>query len=148
MTSKCHITKGRDSLLVCLCSNWCFKIPTTNQEAIIQQKSSQLGIAPPVYYNGKKFCIMKRIIGRTLNDCYQWELDRIIPDLKDILIKLDTNNIFHNDLHLKNIMLDQNYKLWIIDFGDALITNEKDIYNISKYQICHSAKCYGRKINF
>ena len=146
MNYKYYITKGRDSFIVCLCSNWCFKFPTTNKEIIIQKKASELGIAPPVYFSSNKFCIMKRIIGKTLNDCNQIELDHITPDLKNIIKKLDNNNIFHNDLHLKNIILDKNYKIWVIDYGDAIITNKKDIYNISKYQICHSAQCYGKNI--
>ncbi len=148
MIFNCNITKGRDSCLVLLFSQWCLKIKVNNQEMMIQKKTAELLIAPSIYCYLSGICIMKRIIGKTLDQCTQNQLDLITNDLKNILIILSENNIFHNDLHLKNIILDENNKIWIIDFGDAKISTNKDIYNISKFQISHSANCYGKKIIF
>lgn len=90
---------------------------------------------------------MQRIYGKTLDKCSQNELDLCKENILYSLNKLIENKIFHNDLHLQNLILDKSNKIWIIDFGDANIINNVNNLSISIYQIEYSAKSHKKILN-
>ena len=138
--------KGSDGLCILL-HNICIKIPTSYKEVEIQKIASELEISPKIFFYGFGICIMERIYGKTLDKCSQNELDLCKEYILSNLNKLIENKIFHNDLHLQNIMLDKSNKVWIIDFGDANIINNVNNLSISIYQIDYSAKSHKKILN-
>lgn len=110
--------------------------------------AAQSQISPKIYFYAFGICIMERIHGKTLDKCSQHELNLCQENISYCLNKLIQNNIFHNDLHLKNLMLDKSNKVWIIDFGDAKLINNPDNLSISIYQLEYSAKSYKKILIF
>ncbi|MFH0853485.1 MAG: lipopolysaccharide kinase InaA family protein [bacterium] len=58
--------------------------------------------------------------------------DQIKADLKQQINKAHDANLYHRDLNWRNVMIDENYQIYIIDFGDATQAlggeEERDIY--------------------
>lgn len=90
---------------------------------------------------------MQKIYGKTLDKCSQNELDLHHQNILSNLNKLIEKKIFHNDLHLQNLILDKSNKVWIIDFGDANIIHNINNLSISIYQIEYSAKSNKKILN-
>lgn len=47
--------------------------------------------------------------------------DRLIKDIAELLVKLHQHGVVHPDLNIQNILVDQNNKVWVIDFDQAKI---------------------------
>lgn len=139
--------KGSDGICILL-FNICIKIPSYYKEVKIQKIAAQCQISPKIYFYTFGICIMERIYGKTLDKCSQIELNLCQENILYCLNKLIENNIFHNDLHLKNLILDKSNKVWIIDFGDAKLINYPYNLSISIYQLEHSAIMYGKILIF
>lgn len=137
---------GSDGLCILL-YNICIKITSRRKEVEIQKIAAKLKISPKIFFYGFGICIMQRIYGKTLDKCSQNELDLCKENILYSLNKLIENKIFHNDLHLQNLILDKSNKIWIIDFGDANIINNVNNLSISIYQIEYSAKSHKKILN-
>jgi tRNA A-37 threonylcarbamoyl transferase component Bud32 len=83
------------------------------------QKLSKLGLIPKIYVNTDDFVIMKYIEGDTLLDLIHIlppnELEIVLQNLGDVIQKWHDSGFIHGDLHLKNIMVDQDSNVYLID---------------------------------
>ena len=129
--------RGTESIII-ICNKYAIKFPVYKREYLIQ-KSLPYYISPKIYYYFCGFCIMQTISGKTLeNIILNNELNiEIFDNIENAIKKLVYDySIFHKDLHGKNIIIDKNNKVWIIDYGDACITNYYDYaYSYSIHQI-------------
>jgi RIO-like serine/threonine protein kinase len=139
--------RGTESIVI-ICGNYAFKYPVSKNEYSIQ-KSIPSNISPKIYYYFWKCCIMRAISGKTLeniilnNKLKEETFDNINLIIKNLVYNY---SIFHDDLHGKNIIIDKNNHIWIIDYGDAYITNDFDnAYKYSLYQIERIKKKSYRK---
>lgn len=93
------------------------------REAMLQTKSSTIGITPKVIeYNGKgKYIVMEKL-DTNLYDIFCKQEGRLTlkqqRDIVNIFKKLDKVGVFHADPNPLNFMYKKN-KLYIIDFGFA-----------------------------
>lgn len=75
------------------------------------------------YDASTKQMTLQKIIGSNLSDIYGENADNVPSVLfnrvREIVITLTRNNIEYPDITGYNFMLDNNNKLWIIDFGHA-----------------------------
>lgn len=105
-----------------------------------QERASLLGIRTPtpiaVFDTSKqeKFFIMETITGHTLKYLLkepsktpkEFNAEQSISKLKYFIELMEKNNINHGDLKSRNIMIDKNGELVIIDWGLASSKNEID----------------------
>lgn len=89
------------------------------QEADFQQKAAQEGIAPEVMHVDldNKRIFSEVMNARVIDVVPSSSSGRLSEDLDHIMTTLDRINILHNDGNVRNLMLDQNDQLQIIDFG-------------------------------
>lgn len=79
--------------------------------------------------NGKEFVIMPKLNGITLeafsrNVKNQQYLSKVMFQVLEIIMELQSNRIAHLDLHTKNFLVESNGKVWLIDFGNTSINAE------------------------
>lgn len=103
------------------------------REVEYQHKAHELGLSPEVidfYADDKKGFIVMKKLDLSLHDVLQsMEFDpiKLSNQVIDIIKKLHSNGIVHNDTHKNNFMFDKDGKLYIIDFGKASdLKNIKD----------------------
>jgi len=114
---------------------------TYEQELNILQKIDCVGI--PKYLSKIEtqdgFCLIQEYISAATLDC---DRSTTIPEVKqialkilDILIYLQTQNppIIHRDITPENILLDEQFNLYLIDFGFASF-NEKELSGSSVFK--------------
>ncbi len=120
------------------------------QEANLQDKVSQYGIAPKVYQ--VLFCrnfkiglerykvgiiVMDLVEGMSLAKQQQiLEYPNIQAMFVAMLRRLERAGVSHNDLHLDNVFLNKDKKLMLIDFGNATnlpLLDPLDIQSIRNY---------------
>jgi tRNA A-37 threonylcarbamoyl transferase component Bud32 len=103
-------------------------IPQSNLHEIeFQNTAAELGHAPPIYkvdkINDMFHITMKRIHGTCLAD-----ISEISPEIwnciRYIIDELYEYGIEYVDINPFNFILDENQRLWIIDFGHAKQTIE------------------------
>ena len=91
-----------------------------------------------VFEYNNELCMVLDLYAMNLVDyklkCYNSEsyYERTICIIKDLLIiikALHENNIVHRDLKPTNVCLDNNYKLYLIDFGISKIYRHNNIHN-------------------
>jgi serine/threonine protein kinase len=84
--------------------------------------------------------VMERINGHTIREIIKERLDlpkdfnlvSFFQELKGFMEKIHNNRIYHRDFHEGNIMIDENGRPWIIDFGDACYAfDEEEAYSSS-----------------
>lgn len=113
-------------------------------EIELQMKASEAGIAPKilqVVYNGDNVGIIMEKLKYTMmdflndisilpKDARQIILLKNIVDVFDLLGKLHSLGILHNDNHISNIMWDTKTSKWmLIDFGYATMMLDKKFNN-------------------
>lgn len=103
------------------------------REVEYQNKAHELGVSPEViefYTDDKKGFIVMKKLDLSLHDVLQsMEFDpiKLSNQVINIIKKLHSNGIVHNDTHKNNFMFDKDGKLYIIDFGKASdLKNIKD----------------------
>jgi tRNA A-37 threonylcarbamoyl transferase component Bud32 len=94
-----------------------------NREATLQQEAFELGVAPEVYqveYRAKQIfmqgidnLLMDLAKTRSPPQLFSHEMQRI----ENIMNILDTNGIFHNDGNCRNVMIDNDGVIYLIDYG-------------------------------
>jgi serine/threonine protein kinase len=91
-----------------------------------------------VFEYNNELCMVLDLYAMNLVDykekCYNSEsyYERTICIIKELLIiikSLHENNIVHRDLKPTNVCLDNNYKLYLIDFGISKIYRHNNIHN-------------------
>lgn len=89
------------------------------QEADFQRKAAEAGIAPEVMHvDLDKKRIFSEVMGaRVIDVVPPTASERLSDDLHHIMRTLDRIGILHNDGNVRNLMLDQDDNLQIIDFG-------------------------------
>lgn len=148
----CVIGEGKTAK-VYICENdpWsCYKIINTpyyprlkvDQEMKFMDEAIKLGIRIPlpifsVMQGNMESLAMERVNGQSIKEIIEDDLglpekfdpDNFFVELDEFLRKMHANRIYHRDLHAGNIMIDENGKPWIIDFGDASRAfNEEEAY--------------------
>lgn len=130
-------SKGTESIVI-IFNKYAIKFPVYKREYLIQ-KSLPSYISPKVYYHFCGICIMQAVSGNTLeNIISNNKLNaEIFDNIENAIKKLVYDfSIFHKDLHGRNIIIDNNNIIWIIDYGDSCITNHYDYaYSYSMHQI-------------
>lgn len=103
------------------------------------KKLSKLKVIPKIYVISKKYIIMDFIKGDTLR--YRLEGTENVGTLSRLLSKLDRliNNLHdkgfaHGDLHLGNILIDENDNLYLIDPVTNSQTFENDNRRLSVFR--------------
>lgn len=80
------------------------------------------------YNKTKKELVMEKIIGSNLSDFYGEDASNIpayvVEQVREIITMLTINNIMYIDITGYNFMLDENYKLWVIDFEHATLKTD------------------------
>ena len=129
--------RGTESIVIIL-NNYAIKFPVYKKEYFIQ-KCVPSYISPKIYFYFCGICMMKYISGKTLNDVILNKnlTSEIINNIENTIKKLVYDfSIFHKDLHGRNIIIDNNNIIWIIDYGDSCITNNYNYaYAYSMHQI-------------
>lgn len=97
------------------------------------KKLSKLKVIPKIYVITKKYIIMDFIKGDTLR--YRLEgtkniytISRLLLNLGRLISNLHDKGIAHGDLHLGNVLIDENDDLYLID----PVTNSKNFENDNK----------------
>lgn len=113
------------------------------EEFEYQQKVRALGVKTPASIaivrnidTGEQYIIMERIMGVSIGDIVSDSVNAPIPEkyshddffekLKKDLKKMHDDGIYHRDLHMGNVMIDENGDPVIIDFGSATIAFSGD----------------------
>jgi len=114
------------------------------KEYELSKKAYDLGIAPfvhlvsePVKYKNKIYRVMifEKLKENLLEACLNNKIltkDYSLQLLK-LLNILDSNDIFHGDLHIENFMFDYKGKLKVIDFGLALPDEKTSLHLRNKF---------------
>jgi tRNA A-37 threonylcarbamoyl transferase component Bud32 len=80
------------------------------------------------YNKTKKELVMEKISGSNLSDFYGEDASNIpayvFEKVREIIATLTINNIMYIDITGYNFILDENYKLWIIDFEHATLKTD------------------------
>jgi serine/threonine protein kinase len=131
------------------------------QEFILQNKFIEAGGrgATPVMFvddpkekdqfSGQGVLVMKRIQGETLTEFMMSmaknnqkfsinDVRRLQADIKQQIDIAHRANIYHRDLHLKNLMINEKGEVCVIDFGDAVdttgVSDEEEIYTAEAWR--------------
>lgn len=138
----CVIGEGKTAkVFICERDPWsCYKIITkpyyprlrVDQEMKFMDDLMSLGVRIPkplfcIIHENIEIIAMKRVSGNTVRDIIdmdlglppQFDLNVFLKELEDFLRIMHNNRIYHRDLHEGNVMIDEEGKPWIIDFGDA-----------------------------
>ena len=128
------------------------------KEAVLQHFAGEKDIAPKILqvYRTRKgegvmvMEVMTQSLTELLNGFkHDYEkVETIAKEVYDLIEKLHSLTIYHNDLHTDNIMLDGHGKLKLIDFGDAsedkndqeynsLLNSDFQSFNEALYQILY-----------
>jgi predicted Ser/Thr protein kinase len=96
--------------------------PDLSREGVIQAKAADAGFSPKVYSYDKDHLVTDKVIGQTLSSITKTESRGALEGraLEMILDFHEKTGIAHNDLHGSNIMVGDDGKLSIIDFGLAV----------------------------
>lgn len=102
------------------------------------QKLSKLGLIPKIYVITEDFIIMEYIKGETLlESVYSLlpsDLEIVLLTLEEIIQKWHKLGFAHGDLNLKNIMIDQNLNVHLIDpmiyrnLDESVIHKDNEMY--------------------
>ena len=91
----------------------------------LQNEAAQVGVAPEAYYFDpkQKFIVMRKLKSTILEALDEREPRRLSREEEDRVIdifhKLDEAGIMQNDGNPRNLMLDFDNKIYVIDFGFA-----------------------------
>jgi serine/threonine protein kinase len=103
------------------------------------KKLSKKKLIPEIYATGPYFIIMKYILGTTLlnliNDIHPGKLERIFHKLYNIVEEYHELGYAHGDLHLKNILIDNDDNVHLIDPKILSKDFEKDQELLSYYYV-------------
>ncbi len=124
-SKKIHIDKTNPDVIIKIIPD--SSATTANNEIEIQTIVSMLGFAPNILYNywnnGATYIAMTKIKGMTLADFYgSRNIDiptSIWNEVRKIVQTLYNNGIEYVDITPYNFMIDDNEKIWIIDFEHA-----------------------------
>lgn len=107
---------------------------------------------PPVYDAGSDFMVMKRLSGRSLEDCL-WEDnagDRMAEHVEALLKVCDaiayahSRGVVHRDLKGENIMVGDYGEVWVMDWGLAAgIAPDRDGLWLAPPVSCRQDMCAG-----
>lgn len=124
-SKKIYIDKNNPNVIVKVIPD--SSISSAQNEIAIHTIAATLGFTPPIHYNywtdGNTYLGMTKINGMTLADFYGANI-RDIPDsiwkqVHNIIQTLYNNGIEYIDITPYNFMIDNNEKIWIIDFEHA-----------------------------
>lgn len=127
-SKKIHIDKTNPDIIIKIIPDTPnYNNSSANNEIEIQTFVSMLGIAPEIIYNywcnGATYIAMTKIKGMTLADFYgSRNMDiptSIWNEVRKIVQTLYNNGIEYVDITPYNFMIDDNEKIWIIDFEHA-----------------------------
>jgi serine/threonine protein kinase len=103
------------------------------------KKLSKKKMIPEIYAIGPYFIIMKYIFGTTLldliEDIHSGTLERIFHNLYNIVEEYHELGYAHGDLHLKNILIDHDNNVHLIDPKILSKDFEKDQELLSHYYV-------------
>jgi len=73
------------------------------------------------------------------DDCFQILRQRALPketwyDIGATIFRLHHHNVFHSDLNIHNIMLDQHNKVWLIDFDKCGIRDDQATWKLENLE--------------
>jgi len=110
------------------------QIENTRNEIENQIKASEIGIAPKIFAYDDYHIVMEYIKGQTLEEYLDThfieENQKVIKDTKKVIKKLHKIGIVHNDLFPFNIIVSEDSKIYLIDFGDSYNNStQKDFDN-------------------
>ena len=111
-------------------------------ELVISKLMSDNDIGPKIYdmsiNETEAIMIMDKYDG-TLDDLlhlYQMDrsipIDRILNDLENLIYKMHSLNIVHNDLHLRNVLYTKKGKIILADFGQSLYTTFDELKELDR----------------
>jgi len=120
-----------------------FSFNDIESEMEIQIEATKYGVRVPLPIltlktaNGKKFLVMERIFGTSIQDIEEgkadfpidFNIEEFFKEVKVMMAKMHENNLYHRDLHSGNIMLevkDGKIKPVIIDFGHSSYSYGED----------------------
>jgi len=98
--------------------------------------AGKLGIGPKIYYNTicidptdyekiVGYLVMEKINGKIIET--HFEIDKYIDEIYNKINILYDNNIFYNDFHINNFLIENTTnRVYIIDYGD--ICNPKETF--------------------
>ena len=110
-----------------------------HKEAEFQKSAAALGVAPPVLYvdNLEKRIFMEGLPHLFLDIAKTRRPPVMLPSevarIEFILNTLDDNDIFHNDGNCRNLMMDANGVIFLIDYGMAKKPTNKKIKRPNMY---------------
>lgn len=103
------------------------------------KKLSKKKLIPEIYAIGPYFIIMKYVFGTTLldliEDIHPGTLERIFHNLYNIVEEYHELGYAHGDLHLKNILIDHDNNVHLIDPKILSKNFEKDRELLSHYYV-------------
>ena len=103
------------------------------------KKLSKKKLIPEIYAIGPYFIIMKYVFGTTLldliGDIHPGTLERIFHNLYNIVEEYHELGYAHGDLHLKNILIDHDNNVHLIDPKILSKNFEKDRELLSHYYV-------------
>ena len=103
------------------------------------KKLSKKKLIPEIYAIGPYFIIMKYVFGTTLldliEDIHPGTLERIFHNLYNIVEEYHELGYAHGDLHLKNILIDHDNNVHLIDPKILSKDFEKDRELLSHYYV-------------
>ena len=103
------------------------------------KKLSKNKLIPEIYAIGPYFIIMKYVFGTTLldliEDIHPGTLERIFHNLYNIVEEYHELGYAHGDLHLKNILIDHDNNVHLIDPKILSKNFEKDRELLSHYYV-------------
>ncbi len=72
--------------------------------------------------------------------------EEIIESIESLIDNLNNIGILHDDLHSGNIVLSNDLRDIIIDFGESMLIKQMDKFYIKKYNLYHELEDQTRSI--
>lgn len=108
---------------------------------ILQYLKDEQYINKIVHYNNKKyFAVLEFFKGKSIKELVQSEKKALTFDqtlhitsqIMEVMRWIHSKNYIHGDIHDKNILVDSEHKIQLIDFGLAMHKTEEEIQNFRR----------------
>jgi len=131
--------------------SWEYNFNDIHTEHELQQNAIEIGIRCPKLilsiidtdHKESKYLVMEKILGSSIKDIIDgkkgipenFDEEKFWNQAKEMVKKMNSNNLYHRDLHAGNIMIeDETHSPVIIDFGHATLSpGEDDPYLVNDY---------------